>query len=157
MLLEDEPSAINQIRAEVMKHVLNCVSNQYNCAEDYSESPDKAIVSFKTERDARYELYVDVLDEIKAAYIDVRNGYARQLGFRDYADYQANLNRQARDRGFNSYQSYRGSLTDEQKDDNESTDASGQPVLYDEVAETFPLKISLAEPDGTGPAAAAAN
>ena len=86
VLVEGEFMQINQLRDEVKRHVLNEGQNP-----GYSDSPDEAIVSFKTERGTKYQVYVDVLDEIKAAYLDIRNDYARQLGGSDYPTYRARL------------------------------------------------------------------
>ena len=37
-----------------------------------SESPDKAIISFKPDRGTDFKTYMDVLDALKAAYTDLR-------------------------------------------------------------------------------------
>jgi hypothetical protein len=113
VLVEGEPMSISGIRQEVIRHVTN------NGADpNYADSPSKAIVSFKTERQASYETYVDVLDELRSAYIDIRNDYARSnFGTPDYITYKERL----------------------------------APDQADQVAEQYPIKISLAEPDaGTG-------
>ena len=117
VLVEGEFMQISGIRDEVKRHVLN-----EGRQPGYSDSPDVAIVSFKTERGTKYQVYVDVLDEIKAAYIDIRNDYARQIAGVDYATYKARLE-------------------------------EGETDL---VAEKYPIKISLAEPDPGGAAAPAA-
>src|SRR5690606_15972429 len=106
---------IPNIRDEVKRHVLN-----EGRQPGYADDPESAIVSFKTERGTVYGTYIEVLDEIKAAYIDIRNEYARQLAGVDY-------------------NTYRGRL------------AEGETDL---VAEKYPIKISLAEPDPGGQAAA---
>ena len=108
VLVDGEFMRVADIRAQVKRHITN-----QGADPNLSESPDKAVISFKTERALPYERYVEVLDEIKGAYIEVRDAYARQLSGSDYPTYRANLG----------------------EDD------------PDEVAETFPLKISLAEPD----------
>jgi biopolymer transport protein ExbD len=86
VLVEGEFMQINQLRNEVKRHVLNDGRQP-----SYSDSPDEAIVSFKTERGTKYETYIDVLDEIKAAYLDIRNDYARSLAGVDYPTYRARL------------------------------------------------------------------
>ena len=117
VLVEGEFMQISNIRDEVKRHVLN-----EGQSPGYSDDPDAAIVSFKTERGTKYETYIEVLDEIKAAYIDIRNDYARQLAGVDYATYKGQLGE----------------------------------VDVDEVAEKYPIKISLAEPDPGGSSASAA-
>ena len=44
---------------------------------DYSDDPTEAVVSFKADRGTSYELYVQVLDQINAAYNDV---YGERIG-----------------------------------------------------------------------------
>jgi biopolymer transport protein ExbD len=116
VLVEGAFMQISGIRDEVKRHVLNEGRDRR-----YSDSPDDAIVSFKTERGLEYGTYIEVLDEIKAAYLEIRNDYARELSGVDYATYKAQL-------------------------------AEGET---DEVAERYPIKISLAEPDPGGGAAPA--
>jgi len=86
VLLEDRPSAVNLIRAEVVKHV-----NNNGVDPNYAESADKAVVSFKTDRQTPYDIYVQVLDEIWMAYFEMWDNEARQLGFPSYDAYRASL------------------------------------------------------------------
>ena len=44
---------------------------------DYSDDPTEAVVSFKADRGTSYELFVQVLDEINAAYNEV---YGERVG-----------------------------------------------------------------------------
>src|SRR5690606_34773292 len=86
VLLEREFVQIGDIRPFVKRFVTN------NGADPtLSDSPDKAIVSFKTERSAKYEQYIRVLDEIKMGYNELRDEEAQSMGYRDYADYRARL------------------------------------------------------------------
>lgn len=86
VLLEEKPSSIRQIRAEVVKHVTN-----RGQLENYSVDPESAIVSFKTDRQTPYEIYINVLDEVRLAYEDVWDIEARQLGFQSYDAYSESL------------------------------------------------------------------
>lgn len=72
LLVEEEPMPVNQLRAEVRKHVTNNGQNP-----DYSDSPQDAIVSIKTQEQTPYSDYIEVLDEVKMGYKEVRNGVAR--------------------------------------------------------------------------------
>jgi len=82
VLVEDQPSAVQLIREEVRKHVLN-----YGADPRYAEEPGKALVSIKTARQTPYNAYVGVLDEVWMAYFEMWDSEARQLGFSDYAAY----------------------------------------------------------------------
>lgn len=86
VLIEGEFAQINDIRPYVKRFVTN------NGADPtLSDNPDKAIVSFKTERSSRYEQYIRVLDEIKMGYNELRNEEAQSIGYRDYQDYRERL------------------------------------------------------------------
>ena len=84
-----------------------------------STSPDKAVTSFKTKRGLPYETYIAVLDEIKSAYNDVRDQAAQQEFGMPYGEYKARL----------------------------AEDPDTGETEPDVIAERYPLKISLAEPD----------
>jgi biopolymer transport protein ExbD len=72
LLVEDEPMSIDILREEAKKFLSN------NGADPaMSESPDKAVVSLKTDRGTEYKVYIRVLDELIAAYNELR---AEKLG-----------------------------------------------------------------------------
>ncbi len=108
VLLDGEVTSISQIRQAVIRHVTNNGVNP-----ELSISPDKAVVSFKTRRGLPYSKYIDVLDEIKSAYMDIRNQAAQGDFGTDYGTYRTRLG----------------------EDD------------PDVIADRYPVKISLAEPD----------
>ena len=86
VLADGEFTRISEIRGLIKRHVMN------NGADpDLSENPQNAVTSFKTERALPYETYIEVLDEIKAAYSEVRDEYARSISGTDYANYRARL------------------------------------------------------------------
>ena len=112
VLVENEPTSISRIRQLVVEFVTNEGRDP-----TLSDSPDEGVVSFKAERALPYERYIEVLDEIKLAYLEIRNSEARQRGLPDYATYRAGL----------------------------------EEGGVDEIAEAYPQKLSLAEPDaGSG-------
>ena len=86
VLLEDLPSAVNQIRNEVQTHVQN-----QGVDDRYSETPRKALVSIKTDRQTPYNMYIQVLDEVWMAYFEIWDTEARGMGFLNYQDYRASL------------------------------------------------------------------
>lgn len=86
VLLEDKPSAINQIREEVRTHVTN---NGQDAR--YAESPHQAVVSIKTDRQTPYDLYIQALDEVWMAYFELWDAEARSRGFQNYEEYRATL------------------------------------------------------------------
>jgi len=70
LLVEDEPygdlNNVGELRADVKKFVLN-----YGRDPESSDSPEEAVVSFKTDRGTSYELFLAVLDELQAAYNEI--------------------------------------------------------------------------------------
>jgi biopolymer transport protein ExbD len=72
LLVEDEPMSIDVLRDEAKKFLAN------NGADpSMSESPQEAVVSLKTDRGTQYDVYLRVLDELSAAYNELR---AEKLG-----------------------------------------------------------------------------
>lgn len=72
LLVEDEPMTIESLRKEAKRFLAN------NGADPtLSESPEKAVISLKTDRGTTYEVYLRVLDELSAAYNELR---AEKLG-----------------------------------------------------------------------------
>ena len=83
VLLEDQPSAVSRIRAEVKKHTLNEGQDP-----NYAESMSRAVVSLKTDRQTPYDVYISVLDEIWMAYFEMWDAEARRLGYPSYDAYR---------------------------------------------------------------------
>lgn len=73
LLVEGEPmSDMGRLKSQVKEFVLN---NKVNPA--LSDSPDKAVISFKTDRGTTYERYLEVLDVVTAAYNEM---YGERVG-----------------------------------------------------------------------------
>ena len=73
MLVEGEPMEdMSQLQDMVKTFVLNDGRDP-----ESSESPQDAVVSFKTDRGTSYEKYIEVYDEVKGAYYEI---YAERLG-----------------------------------------------------------------------------
>lgn len=68
VLIDEEPAAIATVRDRVKEFVDNNGVNP-----DLSDSPDDAIVSIKTDRRTPYNVYIDMLDEVMAAYAELRH------------------------------------------------------------------------------------
>lgn len=72
LLVEDEPLNISKLKEDCKTFLTNRGKDPKS-----SDSPQKAIVSIKTSRGTSYDIYIEVLDEIKRAYHEVR---AEHLG-----------------------------------------------------------------------------
>lgn len=79
VLLDEEPTSLS----EVKQRVKDFVSNNGEDPE-LSESPDKAIVSIKTDRQTPYSVYINMLDEVVGAYEELRNTAAQNRYGRAY-------------------------------------------------------------------------
>ncbi len=84
LLVEDAPFSVGDLREEVKKHVLN-----RGQLPNYSESPNQAVVSIKTERGTRYDAYIAVLDEVWMAYREMWDAEARARGYAHYDAFRA--------------------------------------------------------------------
>ena len=72
LLVEDNPMEVANIREECKEFLKNRGKNPKS-----SDSPKAAIVSIKTDRGTSYDAYIEILDEVKRAYHEVR---AEHLG-----------------------------------------------------------------------------
>lgn len=73
LLVEGEPLAdVNAIKPMIKEFVMN-----YGRDPESSDTPKKAIVSFKTDRGTSQEMFISVLDQIQGAYYDM---YAERIG-----------------------------------------------------------------------------
>lgn len=70
LLAEEELISIKDLKREVKKFVNNRGTDPKS-----SESPQKAVVSLKTDRGTSYKVYIAVLDELKMAYNELRAEY----------------------------------------------------------------------------------
>lgn len=68
ILMNEKPAALTEVKETLKKFIDN-----NGVDPNYSDNPDKAIVSLKTDKQTPYRIYIDVLDEVKGAYRDLRN------------------------------------------------------------------------------------
>lgn len=73
ILMDDVPTAISEVKEKVKEFVSNNGENP-----ELSVSPDKAIVSLKTQRATPYRIYINMLDEVMGAYAELRNEASQQ-------------------------------------------------------------------------------
>lgn len=68
LLVRGEPANIDNLRDRTKEFISN-PRNQ----EDLAESPKKAIISLKNDRGTNYKTYLEVYNELQAAYAELRN------------------------------------------------------------------------------------
>lgn len=67
LLVNDTPMEAAELKEKTMEFLSNNGKK-----ENLSESPSKAIVSYKVDRGTSYDMYLTTLDELKAAYHQLR-------------------------------------------------------------------------------------
>lgn len=76
LLMNTEPARLDEVKNKIKQFVDNNGANP-----DLSENPQEAVVSIKTLRSTPYDLYTEFLDEVMAAYEELRDEAAqRQFG-----------------------------------------------------------------------------
>ncbi|MEX0662486.1 MAG: M56 family metallopeptidase [Balneolaceae bacterium] len=72
LLMNEEPTKMNDVKNRIKQFVDN-----NGRKPDLSENSQEAIVSIKTDRNTSHELYIDLLDEVLAAYSELRDKAAQ--------------------------------------------------------------------------------
>jgi len=72
VLIDEERTPVSQVKRKVKEFITNRGEDP-----SLSDSPDKAIVSIKTDRATPYNVYIDMLDEVMGAYNELRNQAAQ--------------------------------------------------------------------------------
>lgn len=81
LLVKGEVLQISELKQLAKRHV-----NNNGADPRYSVSPKKAVVSLKNDRGTSYEMYIKVQNELKAAYNELREDYAKNKFGVGYAD-----------------------------------------------------------------------
>lgn len=81
LLVRGQEMPIEQLRPTAKEFIINPKDRS-----DMSESPNKAIVSLKNDRGTHYYRYLEVYNELKAAYNELRNERAQQQFGRYFDD-----------------------------------------------------------------------
>lgn len=79
LLVRGELAKVEELRERAKEFI----RNPYN-REDLAEDPTKAIISLKNDRGTQYDTYIEVYNELKAAYEELWDELAQRLYQRDY-------------------------------------------------------------------------
>ena len=140
LLVEDEQMELTDLRQAAIDFLDNgggtnaagesCDYCKGERSESSSDHPDKAIISMKHDRETTYEKYVEVQNELVAAYNYLREREAERLYKRYYPDadnvYQAML---------------------EEKEKNQFSKDEVLNERLETIKKLFPMKLSEAESD----------
>lgn len=81
LLVRDEPADIQQLKDRAKEFIMNPRG-----MEDLAEKPTKAIISLKNDRGTSYKTYLEVYNELKAAYNELWNEEAERKFGVAYSD-----------------------------------------------------------------------
>jgi biopolymer transport protein ExbD len=140
LLVEEEQMDIKNLRQAAIDFLDNggstnaagetCTYCKGKGLSDSSDHPDKAIISMKHDRETSYEQYMDVQNELVAAYNILREREAARL----YKKYYPNA-----DKVFTAM------LEEKEKNQYSKDDVLNERI--ETVKKLFPMKLSEAEPD----------
>jgi biopolymer transport protein ExbD len=80
LLVRGEQMDIKRLRENTKKFIYNPQKEK-----DKAESPKKAIVSLKNDRGTNYETYLEVYNELQAAYRELRDEYSKKNYGKEFA------------------------------------------------------------------------
>ncbi|REE16865.1 ExbD/TolR family protein [Winogradskyella pacifica] len=140
LLVEEEEIPISELRQAAIDFLDNgggtnpegesCDYCKGKRLEDSSDHPDKAIISMKHDRETTYEKYIDVQNELVAAYNFLREREAERLYKKYYPD---------ADKVFTAML--------EEKEKNQFSKDEVLNERIETVKLLFPMKLSEAEPE----------
>ncbi|MBV7268760.1 ExbD/TolR family protein [Winogradskyella luteola] len=140
LLVEDEQMELKDLRQAAIEFLDNgggtnaagksCDYCQGKRLDDSSDHPDKAIISMKHDRETSYEQYMDVQNELVAAYNFLREREATRL----YKQYYPNA-----DKVFTAML--------EEKEKNQFSKDEVLNERIENIKTLYPMKLSEAEPD----------
>jgi biopolymer transport protein ExbD len=79
LLVRGEPKDIKNLREDTKTFIMNPRK-----LEDMAEKPTKAIISLKNDRGTKYKTYLEVYNELKAAYNELREEEAQKRHNKSY-------------------------------------------------------------------------
>ncbi|RNC86144.1 MAG: biopolymer transporter ExbD [Balneola sp.] len=62
-----------RVEFEHLKPELKLFINNWGTDPELSDSPERAIISLKTQKETPYKIYIDMLDELMGVYVELRN------------------------------------------------------------------------------------
>lgn len=83
LFVEKDVMNIKVLRAEAKKFISNRGKDK-----TLSDSPEKGVISLKTDRGTKYSIYLAVLDELKAAYHELRAEFMG-ISIKEYLEYDS--------------------------------------------------------------------
>lgn len=92
LLVRGEPMRIKDLRNNTKEFISNPMKR-----DDFAETPKNAIVSMKNDRGTNYKTYLEVYNEVKAAYNELRNEMALKKYNKAYEELDGGRQKEIRD------------------------------------------------------------
>ena len=92
LLVRGEPMNLDELKNNCKDFIINPQKR-----EDLAENPRKAIVSLKNDRGTNYKTYLEVYNEIQAAYNELRDEAAKRQFGKAYTQLNSNDRKKIRD------------------------------------------------------------
>lgn len=80
LLVRGEPQSVKTLKDNAKEFIMNPKK-----LDNMAESPNKAIISLKNDRGTKYKTYLEVYNELKAAYNELREEEAQKSHGKSYA------------------------------------------------------------------------
>lgn len=91
LLVRGEPQSVKTLKANAKEFIMNPRG-----LDNMAESPNKAIISLKNDRGTKYKTYLEVYNELKAAYNELREEEAQKRHGKSFVYLTKDLQREIR-------------------------------------------------------------
>ena len=91
LLVRGEPQSVKDLRDNAKEFIMNPAKR-----DDMAEKPTKAIISIKNDRGTNYKTYLEVYNELKAAYNELRDEEAQRTYGKSFEYLSKDLKRKIR-------------------------------------------------------------
>jgi len=81
LFVDDDYMDVKDLRAEAKRFLSN-----FGRLENYSDNPQKAVISLQNDRGTSYEMFIAVQNELTAAYNELRDEEANKRFGKDFVD-----------------------------------------------------------------------
>ena len=125
LLVNGQSENVERLREKAKEFI-----NNRGRDEKSSESPKKAIVSLQNDRGTSYDIYIQVQNELKAAYRELRDDYGIRTFNKSFSDLKKDYKEARKGKNTAKIKEYRD--------------------MIKSITDEYPMKLSEAEPKAIG-------
>ncbi len=125
LLVNGKPEQVGNLRSRAKEFINNKGRNP-----KLSDSPNKAIVSLQNDRGTSYGIYLEVQNELKAAYRELRDAYSERTYNMNYTEVKDAYSKAKKDENTAAIERYKAMSID--------------------ISKEYPMRLSEAEPKDLG-------